>query len=238
MRILIVDDEPLARSRLKRLLGQFAEHQCVAEAENASEAMEQIHKLQPDLVLLDIAMPGQDGISLGCQIRQLPVPPAVVFVTAHPQHALDAYQASPADYLLKPVSADSVGLALKKVGALTRAHLDKTSNNEVLISYQLGNQQRQTKLSDVYYFCADQKYTRMVFAKGSALLDFSLTQLEQHYPQLLLRIHRNCLINRDRFRSLLTLPGGSHYIVLDGIDEKLEVSRRALPAVKQQLALD
>lgn len=237
MRILIVDDESLARSRLKRLLGEFTEHQCVAEAENASEAIEQIHKLQPDLVLLDIAMPGQDGISLGCQIRQLPVPPAVVFVTAHPQHALDAYQASPADYLLKPVSADGLALALKKVGALTRAHLEKTSSEE-LISYQLGNQQRHIKLSDIYYFCADQKYTRMVFATGSALLDLSLSQLEQHYPQMLLRIHRNCLINRERFRALITMPGGNHYIVLHDSDQRLEVSRRALPVVKQQLVLD
>ncbi|QBL10204.1 response regulator transcription factor [Rheinheimera sp. D18] len=237
MRILIVDDEPLARSRLVRLLAQFPEHQCVAQAETAVQALEYIQQLQPELVLLDIAMPGQSGIELGCQILQLPVPPAVIFVTAHPQHALAAYEASPSDYLLKPVSQERLALALQKVGALTRAHLDKSSDKAVQISYQLGQQQRQTKLSAVYYFTADQKYTRMVFTEGSALLDLSLTQLEQQYPQQLLRIHRNCLINKAWFRSLQTMADGTHYILLDNVADKLEVSRRALARVKQQLSL-
>lgn len=237
MRIIVVDDEPLARARLIRLLTQMPEHQCIAEANDSSQALKLINQLQPDLVLLDIAMPGKDGVCLGAEISQLPIPPAIIFVTAHPQHALDAYKASPVDYLLKPISEAVLGQALKKVGALTRAHFE-LNNNDPLISYQLGNQQKQTKLSDVYYFASDQKYTNMVFVNGHALLDLSLTQLEQQYPKMLLRIHRNCLVNRKWFKSLMTMPGGRHYIVLEGLTEKLEVSRRALPTVKLHLGLD
>ena len=233
MRILIVDDEPLARSRLKRLLGQFAEHQCVAEAENASEAMEQIHKLQPDLVLLDIAMPGQDGISLGCQIRQLPVPPAVVFVTAHPQHALDAYQASPVGYLLKPVSAEALQSALDKAGTITRAHIEKRAVAPK-ITYLFGGVKRQVPLSDVFYFVADDKYVRMVFQQGEALIEQSLVQLQQQFSQNLLRIHRSTLINKAYFARLLH-QDSRHWVLLNGCDEKLEVSRREVASLRSHL---
>ncbi|MBU1312185.1 MAG: LytTR family DNA-binding domain-containing protein [Gammaproteobacteria bacterium] len=233
MRILIVDDEPLARARLKRLLAQLPEHQCVAEAENASQALQQIKQLQPDLVLLDIAMPEQDGISLGTDILQLAVPPAVIFVTAHPQHALDAYQASPVGYLLKPVAAEALQNALQKAGTLTRAHLEKKTT-EPKLSYVLGGVKRQLALSDIYYFTADDKYVRMVFKQGEALIEQSLVQLQQQFPQLLLRIHRRTLINKAYFARLLS-QDGRHWVLLTGCADKLEVSRREVATLRDSL---
>ncbi len=234
MRILIVDDEPLARARLKRLLAQLPEHQCVAEAENAALALHYIEQLQPDLVLLDIAMPGQNGIELGCLIRQLAVPPAVIFVTAHPQHALDAYQASPVDYLLKPVDVAQLSVALEKAGKPTRAHVGQKSNDQTISFLQHGVK-RQIALTDVYYVVADEKYTRMVFAGGEALLDHSLAYLEQKYSAQLLRIHRATLVNLARIEKLYTAKNAKHFINLRGKDITLEVSRRSLAKVKKAL---
>lgn len=233
MRILIVDDEPLARARLKRLLAQLPEHQCVAEAENAAQAMQHIKQLQPDLVLLDIAMPGQDGISLGTDILQLAVPPAIIFVTAHPQHALDAYQASPVGYLLKPVAAEALHAALQKAGTLTRAHLERKSTAAKLNYLQAGIK-RQLALDDIYYFTADDKYVRMVFNQGEALIEQSLVQLQQQFPQQLLRIHRRTLINKAYFARLLSQEG-RHWVLLNGCEDKLEVSRREVAALRHHL---
>ncbi|MEO3679318.1 LytTR family DNA-binding domain-containing protein [Rheinheimera sp. FR7-31] len=238
MKVLIVDDEPLARSRLKRLLAQFPQYRCVAEAQTVAEALACYEKDEPDVLLLDIEMAGGNGLQLAQQLMQRPLPPAIIFVTAHPQHALDAYQVSPTDYLLKPVSAERLGQALARLGLATKAHLERGQATEPLISYQLGTTIRQIALSAVRYFAADSKYVRMVFLQGEALLEDSLVQLEQKYPQYLLRIHRGILINKQHFSALKTLSDGRHVIELDGINTPLEISRRAYPKLKATLQLD
>ena len=238
MKVLIVDDEPLARARLKRLLGAITGFSCVGEATNSQQALQLCKQLQPDVLLLDIAMPGGDGLQLAAELAREPLPPAIIFVTAHPQHALDAYQVCPADYILKPVSAERLSAALARLGNRTRAHLERTPAKDEVISYQLGSVTRQINLSKVLYFSADSKYVRMVFAEGEALLEQTLSQLQQRYPQQLVRIHRSTLINRDYFSALRAAPDGKHYIELTGLDNRLEVSRRALSQVKQALKLN
>ena len=237
MKVLIVDDEPLARARLKRLLSQFTHYRCVGEAENLHDALACCAKTEPDVLLLDIEMAGGSGLTLASQLMQQALPPAIIFVTAHPQHALDAYQVSPADYILKPVSAERLGQALARVGMATKAHLERRHSAAPLINYQLGTVSRQIPLSEVRYFVADSKYVRMVFLQGEALLEDSLAQLEQKYPQWLLRIHRGILINKHHFSALRTLPDGRHVIELDGITTPLEISRRAYPKLKAALKL-
>lgn len=231
MRIFIVDDEPLARSRLKRLLTELPEHQCIGEADNANDALNLIRKTKPEVVLLDIAMPEVDGVTLGEQLSQLPCPPALIFITAHPQHALAAYRAHPVDYLLKPVGLSKLTLALIKASSLNMAQIEK-QNKLNLITYQKGQQLCTMEVADVLYFASDQKYTRMVFESGSALIDSSLTQLEKDFPGKLLRIHRSKLINIDKLESLYTSENGTHYVKLLGLSHKLEVSRRAFSQVK------
>ncbi|NRQ41241.1 response regulator transcription factor [Rheinheimera sp. YQF-2] len=233
MRILIVDDEPLARSRLQRLLAQLPAYQCIAEAGNAAQAQQLIQELQPDLVLLDIGMPGQDGISLGSDILSLPIPPAVIFITAHPQHALDAYRASPVDYLLKPVSLDRLHQALQKAGLSTRAHAERQATDATICYLQAGIK-RQLSLKQIYYFIAEDKYVRMVFAQGEALIEQSLVQLEQQFPEQLVRVHRSTLINKDYLGRYYT-SHGKHWIELTVNAIKLEVSRRAIAAIKHCL---
>ncbi|MCB5227086.1 LytTR family DNA-binding domain-containing protein [Alishewanella sp. 16-MA] len=236
MKVLIVDDEPLARSRLQRLLKPINQVSCVGAAEHAAQAWEMIGTLQPDVVLLDIDMPGEDGLSLAARIAELALPPALVFVTAHPEHALKAYQVSAADYLLKPVVPERLQQTLTKVGALTRAHIERQHGTETKLAYQCGNVTKTVPLAQVYYFVADSKYVKAIFEHGEAYLDLSLAELEQRYTQLL-RIHRSYLINPQYF-SALKQHAGQYVIQLSSCAESLPVSRRALTQVKHALQLD
>lgn len=238
MKVLIVDDEPLARARLQRLLGAIPGFSCVGEAQNSQQALSLCQQLQPDVLLLDIAMPGGDGLQLAAELASQPLPPAIIFVTAHPQHALDAYQVCPADYILKPVSAERLTAALSRLGNRTRAHVERAVAKDDVISYQLGAATRQISLNKVQYFSADSKYVRMVFSGGEALLELSLSQLQQRYPGQLVRIHRSTLINKQFFSALRSAADGKHYIELSEPDCRLEVSRRALSQVKQALNLN
>lgn len=115
VRVLIADDEPLARERLRLLLGEHLHVQVVGEAENGEQVLQLCEQQQPDLVLLDIAMPGVDGLETARLLRQRPQPPAVVFCTAYDQHALSAFDAAALDYLMKPVRPERLAAALQRV---------------------------------------------------------------------------------------------------------------------------
>ena len=232
MKVLLVDDEPLARARLKRLLAKHHDFSLVAEAEDGEQALQLTAQLQPDLVLLDIEMPNLTGLAVAKTLASLPVPPAVVFVTAHPEHALDALQLSAAGYLVKPVEADALAGVLQRLGKLTRVQLE--SQKEAAISFQLAGCLRQVPISEVLYLVAEDKYVRMVHRQGEALLELSLKQLEQQYPQLL-RIHRKALINRQHFSALHHGAQG-YQVELTGCPQRLDVSRREASRLKQIVA--
>jgi two-component system response regulator AlgR len=236
MRTLIVDDEPLARSRLKRLLLAHPDYACVGEASNGEQALSQVKDLKPDLVLLDIEMPGGDGLSVAEQLNTLQIPPAIIFVTAHPEHALDAYRVSPADYLLKPVDPERLDAALSHLGTHTRAHLERNEELNPWISYQIGNSLRRIRFEKVQYFMAEDKVVKMVFDGGEAIVELSLKQIEASYGRLLLRIHRNTLVNRERAHSILQQDNLNHYLLLQNTTTPLLISRRNYIAVKDQLA--
>lgn len=234
MNVLIVDDEGLARSRLTRLVGDVEGFTVVATAAETKTAMQIVLHQQIDIVLLDIQMPGQDGLAFASSLRELELPPAVILVTAHPEHALDAYLVSPVDYLLKPVDADRLRQALNKAGVSTRAQ----HKGAVLpkLVYHLGGTTRQIDVSQVYYFAAEDKYTKAVFADGSALLETSLIQLERKYAKTLERIHRNTLINWRYFDCLMQRPDGSYFVKLTECNNCLEVSRREASRIKLLIA--
>lgn len=231
MRALVIDDEPLARSRLKRLL--FEQKNCtwVGEACNSVEALQQIDRLKPDLIFLDIEMPEGSGLEFAKTLNQRTLPPAIVFVTAHPEHALEAYRAGPADYLVKPVDPSRLSEALSRLGTHTQAHLEKQDMLNPWVSYQVGNSVRRIRFDQVLYFMAEDKYVKMAFEEGECLLETSLKQLEQQYSNLLVRVHRKSLVNINRLDQLQTLSG-THYVFLKGSKHPLEVSRRLLPNIK------
>jgi two-component system response regulator AlgR len=234
MKVLIVDDEPLARARLRRLLLPHPAYEVVGEAADGGSGLQMAIAQQPDLVFLDIEMPDRNGLSVAAELMQLVPPPAVVFVTAHPQHALAAYQVAPADYLLKPISAERLATSLQRLGLTTKAHLEKQQEQH-WISYKSGSSLRRIELQQLYYLQADDKYVRMVFAGGEALTELSLKQFEDLYPEQLLRIHRNTLVLKRRLKALHSLPDGRHVLELWQSDDLLEISRRELSRIRQLL---
>lgn len=232
MKTLIVDDEPLARARIARLLSVYSEFNLVAQANDGEEALTQISKFSPDLVFLDVDMPGLNGLQVAQHINQLTVPPAVIFLTAHPEHALDALQLSAAGYLVKPVTEQSLSQVLEQIGRLNRAHVQKQQS--AYISYQLAGVSKRIALDDVLFFTAEDKYTKLVHVNGEALIELSLKQLTEKYPADLLRIHRHTLINKSKLLALI-YNDGQHFIKLIHYPNMLTVSRRALKQVKANL---
>ncbi len=252
MHILIVDDEALARSRLRTLLadcsGSGAGHcsaHTVAEAESAAQALA---LLQPtggrafDLLLLDIHMPGLDGLQLAQRLKALAYPPALVFVTAHPDHALSAFELDAVDYLTKPVRRERLQQALAKArrlaGQPAAATPPTASAGEALLLQDRGRTER-LPLAEVLYFKAEQKYVTVRTTARSYVLDGALSELERKYPAQFLRIHRNALVARRAIRALEKHfdpeEGEGWAVRLQGLVEPLAVSRRQLAAVRAEL---
>lgn len=233
MRVLIVDDEPLARSRISRLLAQIPGYQVVAEAENGAQALQLCADLTPDLVFLDIEMPGANGLSVAAALARNQPPPAVIFVTAHPQHALAAYQVAPAGYLLKPIGLESLQQCLERLGVSTRVHLEKQKQQAPRLSFRVGLEQRSILLSELFYLQADDKYVRLVYQGGEALTEMSLKQLQQKFPQQLVRIHRNTLVLADRICGISRSAHAQHVVLLRDCSDQPEISRRELAHVRE-----
>jgi len=234
-RVLIVDDEPLARQRLKRLLEEHTNFSCVAEAGDGQAAVDWLRQFRADLVLLDIQMPGLDGMAAAGQITALPQAPVVVFCTAYDDHALAAFDVNAADYLLKPIRKEDLSRALNRATSrLERAQAEAshTPAARTHISARTSHGIVLTPVDDVIYFNADQKYVSMVHEQGETLIDDSLKQLEEEFPERFLRIHRSTLVAVPRIQSLESTEEGV-VLHLKGTDTALPVSRRHVPGVKR-----
>jgi two-component system, LytTR family, response regulator AlgR len=242
LRVLLVDDESLARSRLTTLLGDCTAPGAVvsAEAADAKQAMNALRLGTFDVVLLDIRMPGIDGITLAQTIAAMTQPPAVVFVTAHSEHAVKAFELEAIDYLTKPVRLERLQQTLQKVERHLQAGkgLDPDLADEVLIIQDRGRTER-VPLSEVLYLKAELKYITVRTALRSYILDGSLSELEERHAHWFMRIHRNALIARRAVRALerhFDAEEGEGWAVrLNGLDELLAVSRRQLSAVRDAL---
>jgi len=243
LQVLVVDDELLARSRLRTLLADCASPPVTiaGEAGNASQAMELLRRVAFDAVLLDIHMPGADGVALAQALRALPDPPAIVFVTAHAEHAVAAFELEAVDYLTKPVRLERLQSALQKVErvrSVTRMAPQSETAPEILLIQDRGRTER-VPLPEVLYFKAELKYITVRTASRSYILDASLTELEERHPGQFLRVHRNALVARRAVRALEKHydpeEGEGWALRLNGIDELLAVSRRQLSAVREAL---
>ena len=243
LQVLVVDDELLARSRLRTLLADCASPPVTiaGEAGNASQAMELLRRVAFDAVLLDIHMPGADGVALAQALRALPDPPAIVFVTAHSEHAVAAFELEAVDYLTKPVRLERLQSALQKVErvrSVARMAPQSETGPEILLIQDRGRTER-VPLPEVLYFKAELKYITVRTASRSYILDASLTELEERHPGQFLRVHRNALVARRAVRALEKHydpeEGEGWALRLNGIDELLAVSRRQLSAVREAL---
>ena len=234
MKILIVDDEKPARDRLARMVGELDAHQLVGEAVNGLEALGMAQSLEPDIVLLDIRMPGMDGIEAARHIAKLDEPPAVIFVTAFSDHALEAFETHAVDYLLKPVKQERLQAALDATIRPTRAQASRS--NGVLsglearqhICARVRGSLVLVPIDNIYYFHAEQKYVTVRHTEGEVLIEDALKGLEAEFGDRFHRIHRNALVSLSRLAGMQSEHDGPRGTFRD-IDDTLEVSRRHLP---------
>jgi len=242
LRILIVDDEALARARLKSLLAECTAPAAwvVGEAANAVDAMRLVTHQAVDAVLADIHMPGADGLTLAQNLRALPHAPAVVFVTAYAEHAVQAFELEALDYLTKPVRLERLHAALQKIERAVHINkgLEPDLPDEVLVIQERGRTER-VPLSDVLYIKAELKYLTVRTASHSYVLEGALSDHETRHAHRFIRIHRNALVARRAVRALQrhhdAQEGEGWAVRLDGVPEVLFVSRRQLAAVRALL---
>jgi two-component system response regulator AlgR len=236
LRALVVDDEPPARARLGALLRELDQVEVVGEACDAMEALRQLTELSAELLYLDVNMPGMSGLELARHLARLEDPPAIIFTTAHNEHAMEAFEAEAVGYLLKPIRKEKLAAAteraqklsatqLEAVGVQARTHLAARARDGI----------RLLRVEDVICLLAEDKYTTVRHTGGEDLIEDSLRTLEAELGERFLRAHRGALVNRDFIESVERNADGTHSIRLRGIAESLPVSRRLAGDLKARL---
>ena len=241
--IFIVDDENLARERLKRLIETIPDYAVIGEAENGEIAINIVPEANPDIILLDIRMPGEDGLSVAETLSKLAQAPAIIFCTAYDEYAISAFKYNAIGYLLKPVRKEELIQALSNAQKLNQLQVKQ-------VQKQIGTKHEDAKIfvantwqgqelipfDSIYFFKSDNKYLTVVHEQGETLSDQTLKDLELEFQDLLIRVHRNTLINK-RFISRLVKKQGSHYEVhIKNCTQNVSVSRRHVSDIKDFLS--
>jgi len=242
MRVLITDDEALARARVHSLLEEIGGSEVIGEAANGKECLLLSDRLKPDVVLLDIRMPGIDGLEAATHLATYERPPAVIFTTAYGDHALAAFETHAVDYLLKPIRKERLEVALQKARTPNRAQINAIRNDDdgapaarTHLCVRFRELVQLIPVAEIIYFRADQKYTVLHHLEGEALLEESLTALEREFSPDFVRIHRNTLISKAFFQGMEKDRDGRFHAVLRDSVDRPEVSRRHVATVKRLL---
>ena len=239
MKVLIVDDEAPARARLRRVLEEMDDCVVSGEAANGSEALQLAASLQPDILLLDIRMPGMDGLEAVQHLQSLGQPPAVIFTTAYNDYAVQAFEAHAVDYLLKPVRRERLADALQHARLLTRLQARALNEASAVpasrqrICASIRGSLQLIEVDDIRYFQADQKYVSVVTPGGEVLIEETLKALEEEFADRFVRIHRNALVARDYIAGLERDDEGHGRLQLSGVANTLEVSRRHIAEIRR-----
>ena len=243
MKVLIVDDERPARDRLRQILADEADWDVVGEAANGLEALRLAGELAPDIVLLDIRMPGMEGIEAAHHLNAMDRPPAIVFATAYDQYAIDAFEARAIGYVLKPVRRARLVSALEQAarlvpGALSEAATTLDARRQHVCAHAHG-ELKLIPVDEVSCFRADQKYVAVDHDGGRDLIDDSLKSLEAEFGDRFVRVHRGALVAVDRIQRIdKNAEGKSRVVLRDDSqvdDEELIISRRHVAEVKRRL---
>jgi two-component system response regulator AlgR len=237
--VLIVDDEQPARERLRTLLAEVGGVEVAGEAATGVEALQIAAERQPTLVLLDVRMPGMDGVEAAHHLAALAVPPAVIFTTAYDEYAVSAFDAQAIGYLLKPVRKEKLAAALSRAERLTRARLHGLAQpigtpplTRIAARHRDGV--RLIPIEEIFCFTADQKYTTVRHARGEDLIEDSLRALEEQHGERFVRIHRNALVSTHHLESIERAADGRWLVRLRGCAEPLPVSRRMASQLRER----
>ena len=245
MRVLIVDDEAPARDRLSRLLADSDEHEVVVEAGNGEQALEIASSSSPDVVLLDIRMPGMNGIETAHHFNTFDSPPAIIFTTAYDEYAIEAFDARAVGYVLKPVRQERLDRALEQAARLSNVTLSEVAKHSGIsdrrkhICVRAQGELKLIPIRDVFYFHADQKYVSVHHKSGTDLIDDSLKHLEEEFGDEFVRIHRGALIAVRQIDALKRTTDGQTLVTLRDTaqdeDKSLMISRRHVADVRRRI---
>jgi two-component system response regulator AlgR len=242
LKVLIVDDEPPARERLRSLLTEIGDAEIIGEAGTGTEALSQAAALSPDVVLLDVRMPGMDGIEAARHLSTLEEPPAVIFTTAYDQYAVNAFETQAVGYLLKPIRKEKLAAALMQAGRLTRPQLQRLAaaakaERRTHIAARHREGLRLIPVEEVQYFLAEQKYTTVRHLRGEDLIEDSLRALEEELAADFVRIHRNALVAVRHLDRIERNADGQYFVRLRGSEALLAVSRRMAGELRERFRL-
>ena len=233
MKILIVDDEKLARERLQRLLTDIGrDMDSISEADSGSSALAAIKIDTPDLILLDIRMPGLDGMGLAHKIQDLAKPPFIIFTTAYSEHALEAFGVDAVDYLLKPIRKEKLAAAIRKVDE--RLTTTAETDSPMLRTTEKGKISL-IPLNDILYFQAESKYVTACLSERNLLLEESLKQLETRFKEMVIRVHRNALVPQQQITGIVKMDDDEQHVQLKDGQVGPSISRRHLPEIRKLL---
>lgn len=242
LKVLVVDDEMPARQRIRDLLADCASKmplEIAGEAGNGVDALRIIESTEVDVVLLDIRMPGMDGLELARHLMKLPNPPAVIFTTAYNDYALEAFEVRAVDYLLKPIRLGRLFSALSRVSTMRPLPLDMlealSSGPRTHLSVQERGKVHLVPVADIVFMKAELKYVALNTKDRTYLLEESLTSLEDEFREDFVRIHRNTLVAKKCIAGFErdASEDGGWKVILEGSKEKLPISRRQQHIVKQ-----
>jgi two-component system, LytTR family, response regulator len=233
---IIIDDEAHARKRIKRLLLNYSNViEVISEASSGPEALELIELHKPDLIFLDIQMPGFDAFELINKLKLLPI---IIFTTAFDQFALKAFETNAIDYLIKPIEAERLDLAIQKLQRLKKddqeenirnllhlAEILKPQNELTSLSVKIGDKILLIRLSEIVFFEADEKYVTLhTYERGQFITDLSLKTLEEKLPAYFVRVQRAFIVNKNYVIELNKQFGGKYAIVMNDKDHTRIIS--------------
>jgi two-component system, LytTR family, response regulator LytT len=235
LKALVVDDEAPARSELRYLLGECGGVEVVGEASNAVEALQLIKAIPYDVIFLDIQMPGLTGVQLAEALSGLTHPPAIIFVTAHSEHAVKAFEVRATDYLVKPVEIDRLKRAISRLEPVAEQAPARVER----IPVEKAGKKLLVNVEDILYVMAKDDYSYLYTAADRYLSTISLALLEAKLePVGFFRIHRRYLVNLSRVKEVVPMYGGTLLLTLsDDAGTQIPVSRRRVPALKKALGL-
>jgi len=236
MKLLIVDDEPLAQQRMKQLLAGIEQVESIRTANNGMKAIEACQVEKPDVILMDIRMPGMDGLEAAQHISKIEEPPAIIFTTAYDEYALDAFNVSAIDYLLKPVRGQDLQAAIEKACSLNSAQLNTVKSQHegrANITAKISGNIRLIPVKNIVYFQAELKYVTVKYLDGETIIEDTLKELQHEFSKSFVRIHRNAIVAKKFIKGIYRNPQGHSFVILGDEEKKLEISRRHLSEIKK-----
>ena len=236
LKAMIVDDEAPARSELRFLLDELGQTEVVAEAASVREAIEKMKEYPCDVIFLDVNMPEATGLKLAEALQHLKYPPAVVFVTAYSEYAIEAFKVNAVDYLVKPVETDRLSQAIARVRENVSLHVQAQRSER--ISVEKGGKKILIAIEKIRYVMARDDYAYLQTDTDRYFSTVSLAQLEKRLDgHGFFRVHRGYLVNLSMVEEVEPVTGGTLLLKLNGVEEKVPVSRRRVSLLKKALGI-